>query len=257
MKKKLELKTQSLGSEPDIPDITTLKEFIALYRGYEADLVTFQMLRSYSDQKSADIHTIGVGGGYMRQRMEEGLKWDAEQGPLIHVDDLVYDYSLITSKSGGIWSVHESPSVLSTCPSQDDEDSFAEMYHGFRQILRTLRDNRIFSHIIHLESPTQLELELLSSPRSLYFLRNPTLEILGDLLEHTSDLILPTEKISFLGELIDQFQIRRVMLLDATAPALLSVLEYVDPDHLVVTGYCQGSEEKYWKKVQDSAIISV
>lgn len=257
MKKKRELKTLSLGSEPDTPEVPLLREFISAHRGIEADLTTFQMLRSCTAQQNAAIDEIAIGGKFCRSRLEEGLSWDDESGPHVYPDIMVADYSLLTRKGERVRSVHESPVVLPSCPSPDDEDAFAEMFHGFRQILRALRDIRVFGHIIHLYDPTPVELELVSGNKNLLFLHNPTLVSLEELLEHTSDLIIQSETIPFVDDLMDRFQVRTLILSDASEPALMDVLPYVDTDHLKVAGYGVGPEEEYWKKVKESAIIFV
>lgn len=254
MKKKREFKTLSLGSEPDIPQVSVLQEFISAYRGIEADLITFQLLSSSSAQKDAKIDEIAVGGKFCRSRMEEGLSWDEESGPHVTPDVMVADYELLTRSGVQIRSVHESPAILSSCPSPDDEDAYAEMFHGFRQLLRTLRDNRVSGHIIHLEEPGSFELELLSSPKILLFLEQPTPGTLEELLEHTSDLIIRAEMISHVDDLMDRYQVRNLIVCDALEPALLDALQYVEADHLKVAGYGAGSEDEYWKKVKGSAV---
>lgn len=255
MKKKREFKTLSLGSEPDIPQVSVLQEFISAYRGIEADLITFQLLRSSSAQKNARIDEIAVGGKFCRSRLEECLSWDEESGPHVTPDAMVADYELLTGSGGQIRSVHESPALLSSCPSPDDEDAYAEMFHGFRQLLRALRDNRVSGHIIHLKEPGPFELELLSSPKTLLFLEQPTHEDLEELLEHTSDLIIQAEMISQVDDLMDRYQVRNLIMCDASEPALFDALQYVDHDHLKVAGYGAGSEGEYWKKVKESAVI--
>ena len=254
MKKKRELKTLSLGSDPDIPRISILKNYISAYRGIEADLITFQLLHSCFSQKEAKIDEIAVGGRFYRPRLEEVLFWDEESGPLIHPDVMVADFLLLEKEAGQIKSVHESPVVLPSCPSLDDEDSFAEMFHGFRQVLRALRDNNVSGHVIHLQDPGSLELELLSGPKNLFFLRHATPASLEELLEHTSDLIIQSNTISLVDDLMDRFQVRNLILYDAYNN-LPEALQYVDKDHLKVAGYGIGDEENYWKKVKESAVI--
>jgi len=255
MKKKREFKTLSLGSEPDIPEVSLLREFIAAHRGIEADLTTFQMLRSCTAQQNAAIDEIAVGGKFCRSRLEEALSWDEETGPHVYADIMVADYTLLTRRGGSVRSVHESPVVLPSCPSPDDEDAFAEMFHGFRQILRALRDSRVSGHIIHLHDPTPVEIELVSGRKNLLFLHNPTAVSLEELLEHTSDLIIQSDALPLAGDLMDQFQGRTLILSDASEPALREALQYVDGDHLKAAGYAFGPEEEYWKKVKESAII--
>ncbi len=255
MKKKREFKTLSLGSEPDIPQVSVLQEFISAYRGIEADLITFQLLRSFSAQKNANIDDSAVGGKYCRSRLEECHSWDEESGPHVTPDAMVADYELLTRSGGQIRSVHESPALLSSCPSPDDEDAYAEMFHGFRQLMRTLRDNRVSGHIIHLKEPVPFELELLSSPKILLFLEQPAPGALEELLEHTSDLIIRAEMMSQVDDLMDRYQVKNLIVCDAPESALLDALQYVDRDHLKVAGYGAGSEEEYWEKLKKSAVI--
>ena len=254
MKKKRELKTISLGSEPDTPPVSVLVNFISEYRGIEADLITFQMLLSRFSQKKAGIDEIAVGGSFCRSRLEEGLTWDEELGPLVRPEVIAADFRLLAGHGGEVKSVHESPAVLSSCPPPDDEDSFAEMFHGFRQVLRTLRDNGAFGHVIHLQDPSSLELELLSNPKSLFFLKQPTPAALEGLLEHTSDLVIQADTVYLVDDLMDRYQVRNLILYNASN-VLPDALQYVDMDHLKVAGYGAGDEEGYWKRVKESAII--
>jgi hypothetical protein len=259
MKKNIPLPSVSLGSEPDIPDSSLLMEYVSSYRGIEADLITFQMLRSCSAQLQAGITEIAVGGRYCRPRFLDALSWDEEQGPLIHPDTLRADYSVLIRSGGILCSVHESPAVLASCPNPDNEDAYAEFFHGFRQVLRTLRDIRISGHIIHLKDPISLELELLAGPKTLLCIDQPSQGMLEELLEYTADLVIPADTISVVGELMDRYEIRTLILSqgDECAHNLSEALQYVDPDHIKVAGYGVGLEEEYWKKVKESAVICV
>lgn len=257
MRKKVQYKTISLGSEPDIPDISMMKDFVSSYKGTESDLLTFQLLRSFNAQKTGLIDEIAVGGRYYRSRIENALSWDDEQGPSLDPAEVIRDYSLITKNSSTVRSVHESPSALLSSPSPEDEDAFAEMCHGFRQLLRFLRDHRIAGHIIHLTNPTSLELELLGGSKHLFYLHEPDSGSIEELLEYSQDLILPAEHVSLISDMVEQYPIHTLTLCDATEYALHEAMQYLDPDHLKVAGYCSGPEEEYWKKIKDSAVISL
>ena len=257
MAKKIQLKVISLGSEPGVPTVADLTGFIRQSRGIDADLLTFQLLRSLSAQKNAGIDEPACGGSFYRPKMEEGLSWDEEMGPLVHPETLMNDYALLVRQGGTIRSVHESPAVLSSAPTVEDEDAFAELFHGFRQILRMLRDHHISGHVIHLDNPASLEIELLSTQKSLLFLRNPTVDTLSDLLEHTRDLILPAGSLPLLDHLMDRYQVRTLSVCGMNEQALSDALQYVDPDHLKIAGYGDGNEEAYWKKVKDAAVMQI
>lgn len=257
MSKKYPLKSISLGSEPDLPVISDLKDLISRHRGIEADLITFQMYRSYSAQKDAKIDEMGVGGRYLRPRIEKALSWDEEMGPLVEFNEIVRDYSMLTKHEMSIRSVHESPSVLSSSPAPENEDAFAEICHSFNHLLRTLRDNRITGHVIHLIRPLALEIELLVGPKNVLYIHDPTSDMLEEFLEYSRDLILPADKISLMDSLIDQYQIRTITLCNASEHDISGMMQYVDSDHLKVAGYCIGPEDECWKKIKGSAVISL
>ena len=257
MRKKFTLNTVSLGSEPESPKISSLTDLVSKYKGIEADLLTFQLLLSYSSQKMANIDEIGTGGKYYRPRLDEALKWDEELGPSIQPEKMVNDYSLITKHDRTIRSVHESPSLISSSPSPEDEDGFAEMCHGFSLLMRTLRDARIYGHIIHMKNPVSLELELLSTPKNLLLLHEPDPDSIEELLENTQNLVLSAEKVSLLEDLVDRYQVRNLYLYGASAQDIDFASQYMDPDHMKIAGYCLKNEEEFWKKLTVSAIISV
>ncbi len=72
---------------------------------------------------------------------------------------------------------------------------------------------------------------------------------------YNQDLIIQAEMMSQVDDLMARYQVRNLIMCDASEPALLDALQYVDHDHLKVAGYGAGSEGEYWKKVKESAVI--
>lgn len=256
MGRKIRFKTISLGSEPDTPDVEELATFIADHRGYEADLISAQLFQSVTVQIRAGIDTPAAGGLFCHERMEKALTWEEDLGAVQDPSSLLQDMPFITRRGVRLLSVHESPSLLGTGPSPDDEEEFEEFCTGYNGLLRSLRDAGITGHVIHTRAPPEIELELLTSPKTILFVHEPEPAHLEELLEVTSTLVIPYDRVDTIPDLADQYQIRRLILVDPDAEALSVALSLLEPENIRVGGYAIGIEEEYWKKIGESAVIS-
>ncbi|MDD1723839.1 MAG: hypothetical protein LUQ07_01775 [Methanospirillum sp.] len=256
MGKKITFKTISLGSEPDIPSIRELTGFVSAHHGIEMDLIRFQLSHSLSAQSDAGIGIPAAGGRFYSLRMNKALTWDPDSGLRTDPSDLVSDVSFLKKTCSSFRSVHESPGLLKP-GLLDDEDSLAEYCHGYLQLLRSVRDAGVFGHVIHAREPSPVELELLCGPKTLCYIHDPSPEDLEELLELTGDIILHARDIGVIPDLLDRFQPRNLIICEPDTRALGRVLEMTDQDHILVAGYGEGSEYEYWKKIGESAIISL
>jgi hypothetical protein len=257
MGKKLRFKTISLGSDPDIPSADELSSLISNAKGSEADLTTFQMLRSGKFQYDVDLDESGVGGEYSTPRMNKALLWDSDNGLIIDTSEIVSDYSMITRKGGFIRSVHESPGVLGCSPDINDEDGFAEFCKGYGIILRSLRDTGMKGHVILTKKPDLLELELISNMKNIIYLMEPEERELEELLEFTTKLVIHSQFISVIPNLMDSYKVRDLVIVDPHSEDLVAVLEFIDRDHVIVAGYALGDEKSYWERLKSSAEVTL
>lgn len=256
MGRKIQVKTISLGSEPDAPDVDELAAFIADHRGYEADLISAQLFSSVTAQIIAGIDTPAAGGLFCHDRIEQAVVWDNEYGATVDPSILLQDMPFISRRGVRLLSVHESPSLIGTGPSPDDEEGFEEFCKAYSGLLRVLRDGGIVGHVLHTRAPSSIELELFSGPKTTLYVHDAELVDLEELLEVTGTLVIPADSTSMAASLTEQFQIRRLILVEPDADSLSDALSILDQDHIRVGGYATGPEEEYWKKIAESAVIS-
>jgi len=54
---------------------------------------------------------------------------------------------------------------------------------------------------------------------------------------------------------MDDYDIQKIILVDAREEDLLRALEFRDAEHLICGGYCQDSCDQYWKTVVKNASV--
>jgi hypothetical protein len=61
--------------------------------------------------------------------------------------------------------------------------------------------------------------------------------------------------LGLIRELMDEYDVQKLVLLDAEKEDLVRALELKDPDCLLCGGYCQDSCSQYWKSIVEKASI--
>ncbi|PWR71975.1 hypothetical protein [Methanospirillum lacunae] len=254
MAKKIRLKTISLGSEPDQPDMDELTCFIRSMKGQEADLTTYYLIRSLEKQLEAGITSPACGGRFMQSRFEDALICSPEG---CHVSTSVFedDARVMIKTAGPVASVLPSPGLLPESPDPEDEEAFAEFCDVYAKILRNMRDQKITGHILHAKEVSMIEAEHLSSRKTIFVIPDGTFVAQSGLLEFQSTIALSRTRVKFLDELIDQFDIRRLILVDPNEEGFKKALQHLDPEKIQVGGYGKGEDRQYWKCIADSAEI--
>jgi hypothetical protein len=102
----------------------------------------------------------------------------------------------------------------------------------------------------------EIELEILAGRKIVFFPRNPETFDLELLLEYQGDLILPAGELDRVPDLMEQFRVRRLILIAPDAGDLAAAAAFVDPDMLEAGGYCEEACPDYWKRLVDRAFIS-
>jgi hypothetical protein len=60
-----------------------------------------------------------------------------------------------------------------------------------------------------------------------------------------------------LQDLMGEYEVSRIILLDPTSDDLREALSIKDPDQIMVGGYCPGECDSYWKKlVERSSLVT-
>ncbi len=248
MSKKIHFSTLSLGSNPDEPNLSDLAGFVQKNTGREVDLNSFYLERSLSSQLNARIEFPCGGGRFLGSRLTEFI--GSETGNPDTVTDLIQDAELITRIT---------PHALSALPALSvlKKDCTEELFSSFRTILRKMRDRNVRGHILHADITDELELELLSSPRTIFWLDTEKREEVESLLEYQSILIVRTDMINIVPDLMDNYDIRNFWVIDPDYEAYSKLLEIMDPDKIRVAGFGTGDESRCWIDVVNSSEIEI
>nr|WP_319539753.1 hypothetical protein [uncultured Methanospirillum sp.] len=256
MAKKIRFKTTSLGSEPDQPDIQELTGFIRAMKGKEADLISYYLTRSLKLQVDAGITSPAGGGRYMQARFEEALGCSSEG---CHVNTSVFeaDAQVMTKTAGSVRSVLPSPGLLPGCPDLADEEASADFCEVYAKVLRSMRDKNIAGHILHAKEVSPIETEYLSSQKTFFVIPDGSLGVQAGLLEFQSTIALTCSRVQFLDDLVDQYDIRTLILVDSDEEGFKKALKHLDPDRIQVGGYGTGSEGHYWSRIAEDATTTI
>lgn len=257
MIKKIRFNTKSLGSEPDEPDVSELAGFIRTHGPYEGDLITFKLLNSLYAQKEAHITVPCAGGRFYLPRIQSALP-AGPKPPEPDTADLISDANNLVRLGGiSILAALPAPHVCADTQMMKDDEWFADYCTAFSVILRSMRDVHIKGHILHATRITQLEMELLASRRVQFCIPDGKIPEQEPILEFQSDLILANSRVSLLEDLMDQYTIRSLTLVDADREGLKQAMECLEPERISVAGYGKGSEEPYWHQIKKESEIPI
>jgi hypothetical protein len=103
--------------------------------------------------------------------------------------------------------------------------------------------------VLIVQSPEDAELEDLASPFATFYCPDPGPVAIGILLEHQRPFALPGKRVGELADLVDQYGTRPVYLMDPTEEEIAAGLEVLDPDHLLIGGFCPGECDAYWHRL--------
>jgi hypothetical protein len=123
------------------------------------------------------------------------------------------------------------------------------------QLMRAMRDRGVRGHVILGDLPLLEELEDLSGQKVLFYTENPDPDNLSLLLEFQRNIAVPSEGVSLVCNLLEEFDIASIIVIDPTREALARALSYFDKDAVFAGGYCRKECSQYWKHLIDSAYI--
>jgi len=241
----------SLGSPAEEkPDAADVAKWISGVKGNTADIITYNLQRSLEDQKPYAAEPA-AGGEFYTPRIKEVLGFEDKvtQDFLPDAESIHEDLRAVKIKNCGFALPAFSNLNLTDAYYKDSEEFFAAGAETYKFISRELRDNGACRVIFHAESPDDLELELLRGKKYLWYVGGSELE---RLLESARDIVIDTDSISRLEELLDCYRIRNVYIRDADTSALKNALKYFDKEYIFAAGYGDGSE--YWKNLSELKI---
>jgi hypothetical protein len=259
MVKRRKLATRAFGAEPDLPDVAGLAEWVAEYRGREADLVTFRLDRSMAPQVSADIGLPCAGGKFYADRIRQCLAGITNNRAVgeIHVDTpaIIEDAAGIVVQKKGAWCALPAPHLLGIEDHfYDDEEEWngaiCDAYHSF---MRIMRDTGVAGHVLIADRMDEAELASLASQKAFFFAPAPDRENLAALMEYQKQVAVGKDQLQTLFDLMNEYSIRKIFIIDPDPASIRLALSHLDPDQVVAGGYCTADCTEYWKTLAADA----
>jgi hypothetical protein len=261
MTRRITIPVRSFGSEVAVPGVSDLAEWLKGRAGEEADLTTYLIERSLDAQSGVEIPA--VGGLFYGERWRKGFVGMVDGTlvgePGIDPSALIADAHYIRARRKGVWFSLPAPHMLGFQDAYiDDDEEFREIIAtGYARLAREMRDAGVQGHVLIADQADAIELEVLAGRKILFFPRNLEGFDLELLLEYQDDLILPATCLGQAPDLMEQFRIRRLILLAPETRDLAAAATFTDPDMLEAGGYCCEDDcPRYWKYLVDQAFIT-
>jgi hypothetical protein len=263
MVKRLKLATRAFGAAPKKPEVSELAEWIKEHRGRTADIITFQLDRSLAPQLPAGIMNPCAGGKFYADRILSaviGLEDRKAKGELhVETHTIIEDAAGIVVQKKGAWCAMPAPHALGARDAYygDIAEWTDALCDSYGTILRTMRDTGVTGNVLICEMMDDAELLALAHPYVLFFDPESDKKSLSVLLERESRIAVRSEQLPVLFDLMNEYTVRKVFLLDPDPGAIALALTHFDPDQIMAGGYCTDDGEDYWKNLAVSAEFEV
>ena len=259
MVKRRILPTRAFGGEPDVPDIPVLAEWVAQNRGKAGDLVSFQLDRALTLQRSCEITIPCIGGKFYKDRVMgclTGIETTTVTGEIaVQTGTVRNDAQGIVQGKKNIWCALPAPHMLGITDSYyHDEDEWHDAIAGaYRTLMRSMRDGGIGGHVLICDAIDEVELSALSRQNVMFFAQNPDREGLAALMEYQRQVVVDRHHLATVFDLTGEYEINTLIILDPDTESIALALSEFDPDQLMAGGYSTGNSEEYWKNLVASA----
>jgi hypothetical protein len=262
MAKLHKLTTRGFGAEPGSPDIARLSEWIAEHRGTLADLTTFQLYQSLAPQLAAGIEHPCAGGKFCAVHMRSSLV-GLKEGRV--TDEIAVDTEALIEDAAGIvvqkrnsWCALPAPHVLGLTDGYycDDEEWSDALTDAYSTLMRAMRDIGIAGHVLICDITEEMELVALASQKVFFFQPDADRKSLEFLMEHQKQIAIRPKQLETVFSLTDEYDLRKIIIVEAEAEAITLALSHLDPDQVSVGGYCLDESGNYWKNLVDNAVYT-
>lgn len=260
MVKRLDLETRAFGAEPGIPDLAALTEWIAKHRGRLADITTYRLDQSLAPQIDAGIGTPCAGGKFYADRIRESIAGIAENRAMgeLHADTpaVIEDAAGIVVQKKGAWCAMPAPHALGIKDTfYSDSDEWNEAICGtYKVLMRAMRDTGVTGHILISDRAEDAELVALAQQKVFFFSPEPDRETLSGMLEYQQQVAIRSNQLETLFDLMNEYTVRRIFLLDPDDNAVEKARNHFDPDQIIGAGYCTKECDTYWKDLVTKSV---
>lgn len=262
MAKLHKLTTRAFGAEPGIPDVAKLTEWIVEHRGTMADLTTYQLDQSLAPQLASGIGHPCAGGKFCADRIRASFLGVvgrcATDEIAVQTDALVEDAAGIVVQKRNCWCALPAPHVLGLIDDyyHDDEEWSDAITDAYGSLMRAMRDIGIAGHVLIGDKAEEMEIVALAWQKVFFFQPDANRKSLECLMERQRQIAVRPKQLETVFDLMSEYDLRKIFIVDADAAALTLALSHLDPDQVSVGGYCTDESGEYWKNLVDAAVYT-
>ena len=262
MVKRLKLTTRAFGAEPGVPDVKDLAQWIAEHRGMTADITTYRIFQSFAPQLAAGIGHPCAGGKFCADHIRSSLL-GVECGCVtdeiaVHAEALIEDAAGIVVQKRNSWCALPAPHVLGLKDGyyHDDEEWSDAITGAYGSLMRAMRDIGIAGHVLICDKGKEMEISALARQNVFFFQPDADRQSLEYLMEHQRQIAVRPKQLETVFDLTNEYDLRKIIIVDADAEAIAYALSHLDPDQVSVGGYCRDDSGEYWKNLVDAAVYT-
>jgi hypothetical protein len=262
MLKRLKLATRAFGAEPGVPDVAALADWIFEHRGITADIITYQLDQSLAPQLAAGIGHTCAGGKFYASRICESLtgieKGRATDEIALQTEALIEDAAGIVVQKRNSWCALPAPHLLGLVDGyyNDDEEWSDAITEAYGSLMRAMRDIGIAGHVLICDKAEEMEIVALAGQKVFFFQPDADRKSLECLMEHQLQIALRPKQLETVFNLTDEYDLKKIIIVDADAEAIKLTLSHLDPDQVSAGGYCLEESGEYWKNLVESAVYT-
>ncbi|MFA5236676.1 MAG: hypothetical protein WC362_02340 [Methanoregula sp.] len=260
MAKFVPLPTRAFGAEPGAPDVAALAAWVADHRGISADLHAYRLDRSLVPQIAAGITRPCAGGLFCGEKVRRslcGLKGETITDEIgVESGSLREDADLIVGLKKGAWCALPAPHELGIADRyyRDEDERNAALAEAYRTIMRAMRDAGIGGHILLCEKMIEADISPLARDNVLFFPTAPDEESLRILMEHQRRVAVGKKLLETVFDLANEYDLHQLIVMDPDNEAIRGALSHLDPDQVMIGGYCTDACDTYWENLVKSAV---
>ncbi|MFA6225765.1 MAG: hypothetical protein WC620_06205 [Methanoregula sp.] len=260
MAKLHKLTTRAFGAEPGAPDVARLTEWIAEHRDTMADLTTYQLNQSLAPQLAAGIGHPCAGGKFCADRIRASFLDVAGGGVTdeiaVNTEALIEDAAGIVVQKRTSWCALPAPHVLGLIDRyyHDDEEWSDAITEAYSTLMRAMRDIGIAGHVLICDKIEEMEMVALAAQKVFFFQPDADCKSLECLMEHQTQIAVRPKQLETVFDLTNEYDLRKIFIVDADAEAITLALSHLDPDQVNVGGYCRDKNGECWKNLVANAV---
>ncbi|WFN34775.1 hypothetical protein L1S32_01225 [Methanogenium sp. S4BF] len=261
MNKRRNLPVWSFGGEEPDPDVPTLAAWAGRQKDVDCDLLSFKIERSLGDQKGID--RLAYGGMFYKDRVYDSLGGIRSgflcEEPWVRPESLRADASRAVAFSRKVWAVLPSPAQLKIEDGifHDREEYESVLCSLYGLMMREIRDAGVYGTILVGEQFSTIEREMLPGRRVFLHSLSGSSRAVSGILEVQSSLSLPAHRLPVIPDLLDEYEIRSLSVIDGTEKDFSGLLTYFDADDLTAGGLSPGGGKNYWEGISSHAFVLV